>query len=811
MLKALLPIILWCATANAQNKPVVASYRDFSGGLNTYSASVSLPVNESPDLMNVVIDEPLGALTQRKGYQACGNIPSGNTATNLYEYSRNSGVRTLIVTDNITIWATSDCVFYSTIATSLTATSLPRFATIQDKLWIVNGSTWPITYDGTTVTMLDGQGGRPTGKIGKYITFWKSRIWIGSLTTNPSGVFFTDIISNGVALDPATSTMAWANALNLIYFNRDDGSPIYGQKVYRDNMYIFKDTGISRLVFQDDFNLSVTKNVSVIGSKFQESIVEMDDGLLRFAGRDGLYSFDGSTVKRISTRWTPTYESIKQPAQADKYNIWDTVTDWIAGTLTNVSSDTIPGSVTQGYEDFSDLNYTANPIWTPISGFDTGLDASSGYLTNINYSGYSGAYVTTHQATGKWEFDLYKTNANQSIVGLMSNSPPDSGTYVLYVSPNNLVKLIRNYFGLAYTLCSFAAQASPSWGHYIITKSADATSIFTVSLSTATGYTTGCTGSDIAISATTSDAFFVYLRMGDRIDNIRNIYKSTGGVYISQISTATGLTVWKTFDTDQTLNGQTIDYQIRTGATPTDVIASAFTTIVPGSIISTTTNTNYQWRANFTTTDNGISPVLNSAQTSWTTGGATKSQLYGLSYKSRYWLSASTSVTNDYNDLVMIESKSPLGTHTRYDLGLSAMTLWNNNLYGAISNTSKIARLDYGDTDDGVAINSYWNSRDEVYENPVYMKTVNVGVVDFSNSPSNTGLNIGLSPNQGATFQDRAVNLSASTLTRNTKKLNYDANTSLGFRMRVSNSVPGIGFKIYGLYNMGTQLDLIGN
>jgi hypothetical protein len=109
MIKFILPILLWCGVVNAAS-PIVTNYRDFSGGLNTFSAPMSLAPNESPDLMNVVIDEPLGALTQRKGYSSCGNTPSGNTATNLYEYSKNDGSRNLIVTDNTTVWQTGDCV-----------------------------------------------------------------------------------------------------------------------------------------------------------------------------------------------------------------------------------------------------------------------------------------------------------------------------------------------------------------------------------------------------------------------------------------------------------------------------------------------------------------------------------------------------------------------------------------------------------------------------------------------------------------------------------------------------------------------------
>ena len=144
------PLVFGLGVANAADTPVSASFLDFSGGLNDYQAPMYIPKNESPDLLNVVIDEPMGALTQRKGYQSCGNTPSGNTATALYEYVTNDGARHRIVSDNVTVWATADCVTYSTITTGLSSFYTPRFATINNRLWIVNGSTYPYVWDTNT-------------------------------------------------------------------------------------------------------------------------------------------------------------------------------------------------------------------------------------------------------------------------------------------------------------------------------------------------------------------------------------------------------------------------------------------------------------------------------------------------------------------------------------------------------------------------------------------------------------------------------------------------------------------------------------
>jgi hypothetical protein len=201
---------------------------------------------------------------------------------------------------------------------------------------------------------------------------------------------------------------------------------------------------------------------------------------------------------------------------------------------------------------------------------------------------------------------------------------------------------------------------------------------------------------------------------------------------------------------------------------------------------------------------------LDSASLGWITGDSSRSALAAVNYQSRYWMTASTSLANDYNDLVMVESKSPISSYTRYNLPISAFTIWNGNLYGAISNTAKIARLDYGSTDDGAAITSYWQSRDENYENPIFYKTINTAVLDYANNPANTGISIGLSNDEGGTWEDRPVNLGASTLSRNTAKLNYTPETALGFRTRIFNNTLGLGFRIYGVHNFGTMTNFYG-
>ena len=187
---ALLAIFAGLAQAQDTKGLVGATYRDFSGGLVENQDPANLQPNQSPSLQNVVIDDPVGSLKPRNGFIQCGVTPSGSKATNLYAFSRADGTTKLIVTDNTNVWSTSDCLTYSTVTTAGNSSYIPYFTTARDKLWIVNGSTWPITWDVTTAALLDGRANTPSPKppACRYPEYWKERVWCGRDNTNQSGV-----------------------------------------------------------------------------------------------------------------------------------------------------------------------------------------------------------------------------------------------------------------------------------------------------------------------------------------------------------------------------------------------------------------------------------------------------------------------------------------------------------------------------------------------------------------------------------------------------------------------------------------------
>jgi len=790
-------LILLTSTLAAQQSPVEQHYIDFSGGLNNYKSPVYLEKNESPDLLNVVIDEPLGSISQRNGWQVCGSIPSGNTITNMYEYAKNNGTRNMIVSDNISIWQTADCSNFTLISTGHDPIATPRFSTINDNLWIVNGFDYPYVWDGATGFALNGAGTLPTAPKAKLIAWWKNRVWLGNISSDPSALYFSSLSdplgAPGNVLDPALSSMAWANVNNLVYFNRSDGSQLYGLKVYRDNLYGFKDTGISRLVFQSEYQLNVVKNVTEIGSRFQESIVEMDDGLLRYVGRDGEYRFDGSTPQRVSTKWTPTFEKFQQPnGLALNFRAWNTIPDFNTGVGVYVSTLSAAAQL-------SLFQYTT-------VGPNMGAELMNN--TNVTNVGFDNQGTEHYYGTRAWKTNIRDTSnfypgftviikkMNGDVIGTCNNQPGDTiGVWKTFIcsgrtaDPGPTVMVVFHY--------------SVNYGN----DTGDLTYVKVIP-----GASTAWDGrQDIRVDYASmykgpAGSNYSYFDVDES-----GLVNPITGTYTSNAMHAAQLTSWRSFDVTETLNSGTIGLKVRTAATQAGLASASYASINPGDTIPGSTNQWLQWTSAWSTTNRIDPPILQGAVANWLTGFPTKSLLSGINYKSRYWVAASTTTGGLYNDVVMVESKPPVESHTMYDLGISAMAMWNGLLYGAISGTPYIARMDYGSTDNGKAIHSHWTSRDELYDNPLAYKSVNKMIVDYPSTPANNNLQIGLSPDFGATWQYKPVDTGLLPLARTTRNINPDANRALQFRSRVDNSVLGSGWTIYGMHNYGSASNFIGN
>jgi hypothetical protein len=213
------------------------------GTLNTVASPSKLPEGHSPNLSNVWTDEKPGSVITANGYIKMGEIPSGNPVTGLINFFKTSdGSSRLVVTDNSSVWYTTNYVDYTLIASGLASSFQLRGTVIRDKLWLTNGSDSVMTWDGTTLVELDGTGGTPNVPLAKYIAYHDERVWLYGLANDLSSLRFTALVnSSGTEIAPDDAS-AWPtdNEIQISEGDADIGTGIF---LYRGYLYTSKQIG----------------------------------------------------------------------------------------------------------------------------------------------------------------------------------------------------------------------------------------------------------------------------------------------------------------------------------------------------------------------------------------------------------------------------------------------------------------------------------------------------------------------------------------------------------------------------------------
>ncbi|MCI0554202.1 MAG: hypothetical protein L0287_24900, partial [Anaerolineae bacterium] len=307
--------------------------------LNTAASPNKLPTGHSPNNLNVWMDEKPGSVVTAKGYIKLGQIPSGLPVTGLIQFFKSStGASQLICTDGQNVYWTTNFVDYTTITTGLSAFFQLRGKVIRDKLWLTNGSDSVKTWDGTTLTNLDGTGGTPNVPKGKFIEYHDERVHLFGINGDLSSDRFSSLTdSSGTEIAPDNSA-AWPtdNEIQISEGDADIGTGIF---LYRGYLYCSKQYTIWRIVGYDEYTYTRVKTRASTGTRFQESI-QIKDNLVHFIGVDGLYVFDGEEAKRISDIVDPAssdegvfaFRNLQQPLLNNQFwNVSETA-DFAAGT-----------------------------------------------------------------------------------------------------------------------------------------------------------------------------------------------------------------------------------------------------------------------------------------------------------------------------------------------------------------------------------------------------------------------------------------------------------------------------------------------
>lgn len=814
-----------------------ASFRSFIGGMVTDIPPMYLQPYQSPNTKNMLPDEEIGALVHREGSIVVGTCPDATPITFLYTFEKSGGTSEVIVSDGTKIWITADFVTFTEKKSGLNSSYILQAITVRDKVWLTNGYDNVMSWNGTTlVTFADraGAGGdanTPRVPKGKYIAFSQERIWIARTSGDPSRIFFSAL--HDPSGDPQPPDLDYATAdmwpdVNALDCDEDDGDVIYSVRDYIGVPFIFKSNSFGRVTGYDEYSYGYARVMSGVGSRFHTTMKSRDE-YLEFIGFDGIYQTRGTpaTTVRVSDLIKSEFDKLLQPKVNEQTRVWTSGAHWDTGAYTNTKKgDAIIGIADSTFlqdtltviDAFTDGNYTVNPTWTVENGsWSVGVDYGETCLTDGG-SGTSTIRLPATLVNGTWEC---KIRTDPEIVGVtrIRFMVDSSGHYyeVVVVSGTGAADwyLYKNTGGGSVSLVGPISGYNPygAWRTVKIVR----TYLNNIKVYVDTNEIISYTDTDI-----TSSQYFklesvqYFGGYHTHFDDIKITRYPTAGTnkWVSaktNIGGGSNISAWGIFEAATILNGQAVTYRIEIDTTEGGLDGTGWLAIVPGQVITGTLTTPWaRVEATFVTTDAEKTPELKDISIKWTIGGDSSQSMQSIIFENRHLIAASQ-VGQSANNIIWVWLKREFIPENQraafipFDWNITAMCIYNDILYGADSRAGgKILRLFYGAKDQNnagvdVAIDGFWETRDEVFGFPGNKKKLMEGLVDYLAQGAGT-INVARSNDDSAYTTVASLDNSGST--RQTKPLAIRGTMGYRHRLRVRKNTIDERMKIYGIEMM---------
>lgn len=145
---------------------------------------------------------------------------------------------------------------------------------------------------------------------GSFCCIHYDRLWIA----DEHNVYCSSVTANGgIDIDDFTTPTEPESEVNQhgaqIFMYTDDGSKITGMKSIFDDILVFMDKRIFKLVGTTPSNLQKVEIFTAIGAISAKTIVTTPHGCF-FMASDGIYLYNGSTVEKISQKIQPIIDNI---------------------------------------------------------------------------------------------------------------------------------------------------------------------------------------------------------------------------------------------------------------------------------------------------------------------------------------------------------------------------------------------------------------------------------------------------------------------------------------------------------------------
>jgi hypothetical protein len=209
----------------------------------------------------------------------------------------------------------------------------------------------------------------PEGKNipnGQYMVFFGNRIWMTGIKTDPSAVWFSELVSIGEGGSQADPSQ-WPNT-NVVRFDSSDGQPITGIGTVGPYLCLFKEF---KTWIIHDINTGANRRLAdTIGCVSHRSIVETVGGTFFLTADQGVYLTEGSKLHEMSYNIRPTILAVnpaKRSHAAGAYFNNHYYLSFASGG-SSVANRTIDYDVQLKSWWLHDLTGNQWAIWEPVTG-----------------------------------------------------------------------------------------------------------------------------------------------------------------------------------------------------------------------------------------------------------------------------------------------------------------------------------------------------------------------------------------------------------------------------------------------------------
>jgi hypothetical protein len=308
---------------------------DFRGGLNTKAAPYLVGENECRDCLNVV-SSVRGSIKKRNGNSTFCSTFSGSPPFITSLFGLNVGATVLIGAGGTKLYSISSGGVATDITGAATLTTGLRWGFVsapasggQGPLYGMDGTDTPKQWTGAG-SIADWTASVGSVPNGKYIVYFKNRVWVAGTTANPSRLYFSDLG------DPRSWT-----ATNTVDFDPSDGQTITSIAVIGPYLIVFKQ---SKAFVVYDLDTGANRPLSMnVGCIAHRSVAEGPQGLYFLSADQGVFVTNGSTIKNISDNIKPTLQGlaagVKEFSAGVFYNDHYLLSVPLTGSRNNITLD----------------------------------------------------------------------------------------------------------------------------------------------------------------------------------------------------------------------------------------------------------------------------------------------------------------------------------------------------------------------------------------------------------------------------------------------------------------------------------------